>query len=96
MNKHYETSFKEMIVDLYNRKKSASSLCKEYGLSRSLIYSWIYASRKKEESNVTPQQLIEENQLLKKQLESALFEKEILMKKKRILSNNTKRGASNK
>ncbi|MDR2822087.1 MAG: transposase [Acholeplasmatales bacterium] len=87
MRKHYETSFKEMIIDLYNHQKSITFLCKEYDLQRSLIYSWIHCSKKKEEPEVaqSESELRQENKRLKRELENALLDNEILKKAAMIL-----------
>ena len=39
--KVYDEDFKKMIVELYNNKKPASEIVREYGISNSVLYKWV-------------------------------------------------------
>ncbi len=39
--KQYDEEFKKTIVELYNNKKTACEIIREYGISSSALYKWI-------------------------------------------------------
>ena len=39
--KQYDEEFKKKIVELYNNKKTACEIIREYGISSSALYKWI-------------------------------------------------------
>ena len=53
--KTYDEDFKKTIVELYNNKKPASEIVREYGISNSVLYKWIkeYSPIKTEDGTVT-------------------------------------------
>ena len=65
--KSYDEDFKKMIVELYNNKKPASEIVREYGISNSVLYKWIkdYSPIKTEDGTITNNKEI---QKLKKEL----------------------------
>ena len=51
--KAYDEDFKKMIVELYNNKKPACEILREYGISSSVLYKWVKElSRTKEELEI--------------------------------------------
>ena len=77
--KAYDEDFKKMIVELYNNKKPACEILREYGISSSVLYKWIkeYSPIKTEDGTVTNNKEI---QKLKKELSRTKEELEILKK----------------
>ena len=77
--KSYDEDFKKMIVELYNNKKPACEIIREYGISSSLLYKWVkeYSPIKTENGTVTNNKEI---QKLKKELSKLREENEILKK----------------
>lgn len=75
----YDEDFKKMIIELYNNKKPASEIVREYGISNSVLYKWIkeYSPIKIEDGTVTNNKEI---QKLKKELSKIREENEILKK----------------
>ena len=65
--KTYDEDFKKMIVELYNNKKPASEIVREYGISSSVLYKWIkeYSPIETEDGTVTNNKEI---QKLKKEM----------------------------
>lgn len=77
--KSYDEDFKKTIVELYNNKKPACEILREYGISSSVLYKWIkeYCPIKTEDSSITTNK---EVQKLKKELSKIKEENEILKK----------------
>lgn len=77
--KQYDEEFKKTIVELYNNKKPASEIIREYGISNSVLYKWIkeYSPIKAEDGTITTNKEI---QKLKKELSRTKEELEILKK----------------
>lgn len=77
--KRYDEEFKNTIVELYNNKKTACEIIREYGISNSVLYKWIkeYSPIQTEDGNVTTNKEI---QKLKKELAKTKEELEILKK----------------
>lgn len=77
--KQYNDDFKQMIVGLYNSKKPACEITREYGISNSVLYKWIkeYSPIKSEDGSVTSNKEI---QKLKKEMSKIREENEILKK----------------
>ena len=75
----YDEEFKNIIVELYNNKKPAGEIIREYGISRSVLYKWVkeYSPIKTEDGDVTTNKEI---QKLKKELSKTKEELEILKK----------------
>ena len=75
----YDEDFKKMIVELYNNKKPASEIVREYGISSSVLYKWIkeYSPIEAEDGTVTNNKEI---QKLKKEMNKIKEENEILKK----------------
>lgn len=75
----FDEDFKKTIVDLYNNKKPASEITREYGISSSVLYKWVklYSPIKSEDGTVTTNK---ELQKLKKELFKIKEENEILKK----------------
>lgn len=68
-----------MIVELYNNKKLACEILREYGISSSVLYKWVkeYSPIKTEDGTITNNKEI---QKLKKELSRTKEELEILKK----------------
>lgn len=51
----YDEEFKKTIVDLYNSKKPACEITREYGISNSVLYKWVkqYSPIKMEDGTIT-------------------------------------------
>lgn len=77
--KSYDEEFKKTIVELYNNKKPACEIIREYGISNSVLYKWVkqYSPIKAEDGTVTNNK---ELQKLKKELIKIREENEILKK----------------
>ena len=77
--KSYDEEFKKTIVELYNNKKPACEIIREYGISNSVLYKWVkeYSLIKTEDGTVTNNK---ELQKLKKELNKIREENEILKK----------------
>lgn len=77
--KQYDEEFKKTMVELYNNKKPASEIIREYGISNSVLYKWVkeYSPIKAEDGTVTTNKEI---QKLKKELNKTKEELEILKK----------------
>lgn len=77
--KQYDEEFKKTIVELYNNKKPACEIIREYGISSSVLYKWIkeYSLIKIEDGSTTTNK---EVQKLKKELNKVKEENEILKK----------------
>ena len=77
--KTYDEEFKKTIVELYNSKKPASEIIREYGISSSVLYKWVkeYSPIKTEDGTITTNKEI---QKLKKELMKVKEENEILKK----------------
>ncbi len=77
--KAYDEEFKKTIVELYNNKKPACELLREYGISSSVLYKWIkeYSPIKTEDGTVTTNKELSK---LKKELSQTKEELEILKK----------------
>lgn len=77
--KSYDEEFKKTIVELYNNKKPACEIIREYGISNSVLYKWVkeYSPIKTEDGTVTNNK---ELQKLKKELNKIREENEILKK----------------
>ena len=77
--KSYDEDFKKMIVELYNNKKPACEIIREYGISSSVLYKWVknYSPIKTEDGTVTTNKEI---QKLKQELSKVKEENEILKK----------------
>lgn len=77
--KSYDEEFKKTIVELYNNKKPACEIQREYGLSSSVLYKWIkeYSPIKTDDGTITTNKEI---QKLKKELNKIKEENEILKK----------------
>lgn len=77
--KQYDEEFKKTIVELYNNKKPACEIIREYGISSSVLYKWIkeYSPIQTEDGNITTNKEI---QKLKKELSKTKEELEILKK----------------
>lgn len=77
--KSYDVEFKKNIVKLHESGKSVSDLSREYGLSRTNIYSWIrlYGSIITSDGNLTSN---DEILKLKKEMKQLQLENEILKK----------------
>lgn len=77
--KSYDEDFKKTIVELYNNKKPACEILREYGISSSVLYKWIkeYSPIKTEDGSITTNK---EVQKLKKELSKIKEENEILKK----------------
>ena len=77
--KMYDEEFKKTIVELYNSKKPANEIIREYGISSSVLYKWIkeYSPIKTEDGNITTNKEIHK---LKKELMKVKEENEILKK----------------
>ena len=77
--KSYDEGFKKTIVELYNNKKPACEIIREYGISNSVLYKWVkqYSPIKAEDGTVTNNK---ELQKLKKELIKIREENEILKK----------------
>ena len=77
--KAYDEDFKKMIVELYNNKKPACEILREYGISSSVLYKWVkeYSPIKTEDGTITNNKEI---QKLKKELSRTKEELEILKK----------------
>ena len=77
--KPYDEEYKKTIVELYNNKKPACEILREYGISSSVLYKWIkeYSTIKTEDGSVTTNKEI---QKLKKELSKIKEENEILKK----------------
>lgn len=75
----YDEEFKKTIVDLYNSKKPACEITREYGISNSVLYKWVkqYSPIKMEDGTITTNK---ELQKLKKELFKVKEENEILKK----------------
>lgn len=73
--KQYDEEFKKTIVELYNNRKPASEICREYGISNSALYKWVnlYQPINSSDGTVTNnkevQKLKKENFKLKEELE---------------------------
>ena len=77
--KAYDEDFKKMIVELYNNKKPACEILREYGISSSVLYKWVkeYSPIKTEDGTITNNKEI---QKLKKELSRTKEELKILKK----------------
>ena len=77
--KQYDEEFKKTIVELYNNKKPACEIIREYGISSSVLYKWIreYNPIQTEDGTITTNKEI---QKLKKELLKTKEELEILKK----------------
>ncbi len=77
--KTYDEEFKTTIVELYNNKKPACEIIREYGISSSVLYKWIkeYSPIKTDDGTITTNK---ELQKLKKELMKVKEENEILKK----------------
>ena len=77
--KSYDEDFKKMIVELYNNKKPACEIIREYGISSSVLYKWVkeYSPIQTEDGNITNNKEVKE---LKKELARTKEELEILKK----------------
>lgn len=77
--KQYDEEFKKTIVELYNNKKPACEIIREYGISSSVLYKWIkeYNPIQIEDGTITTNKEI---QKLKKELLKTKEELEILKK----------------
>ena len=77
--KTYDEEFRKTIVELYNNKKPASEIIREYGISSSVLYKWVkeYSPIKAEDGTITTNKEI---QKLKKELMKIKEENEILKK----------------
>ena len=77
--KSYDEDFKKMIVELYNNKKPANEIIREYGISNSVLYKWVKECSpiKAEDGTITNNKEIV---ALKKELASTKEELEILKK----------------
>ena len=75
----YDEEFKKTIVGLYNNKKPACEITREYGISNSVLYKWVkqYSPIKTEDGTITTNK---ELQKLKKELFKVKEENEILKK----------------
>ena len=76
--KQYDEEFKNTIVELYNNKKPACEIIREYGISSSALYKWIkeYNPIQTEDGTTTNKEI----QQLKKELSKTKEELEILKK----------------
>lgn len=76
--KQYDEEFKNTIVELYNNKKPACEIIREYGISSSALYKWIkeYIPIQTEDGTTTNKEI----QQLKKELFKTKEELEILKK----------------
>ena len=76
--KQYDEEFRKTIVELYNNKKPANEILREYGISSSALYKWIkeYSEIKTEDGNITNKEI----QKLKKELSKTKEELDILKK----------------
>lgn len=79
-NKKYSDDFKKKIVSLYASGKSVAFLSKEYNVPRENIYVWIRNAKQKEDPKDGESVTIEEFRKMKKRLEQAELENEILKK----------------
>lgn len=90
--KHFSDEFKQQIVTLYKGGKSISYLTKEYELTRSTVYKWIYQSDTtgsfKTKDNLTDEQkrILEQEKRIK-ELE---FENDILKQAALIMGRKSK------
>lgn len=87
--KTYDEDFKKTIVSLYESGKGVSELSREYGVSKSVISSWI----KKYKTITTSTGEVTNNDeiiKLKKQLQQVQLENEILKKAVAIFSKEQK------
>lgn len=77
MKRHYEKTFKQKLANLYSAGILATTICKVYSIPRSTLYSWIHSS-KKPKINKSTLISARELDLLRKRLNSAEKENEIL------------------
>lgn len=79
MKKSYDEDFKKMVVELYENKKAATEIQREYGISSSTLYKWIseYKGIKTETGEITNNKELKK---LKKELAELKQENEILKK----------------
>lgn len=77
--KTYDEEFKKTIVELYNNKKPACEIIREYGISSSVLYKWIkeYSPIQEDNGQITNNKEIK---ALKKELADTKQELEILKK----------------
>ena len=77
--KSYDEEFKKTIVELYNNKKPACEITREYGISNSVLYKWVkeYSPIKSEDGTIVTNKELKK---LKKELLKVKEENEILKK----------------
>lgn len=78
-NKKYDEDFRKMVVSLYESKKPACEITREYGISSSALYKWVteYGSIKVDNGETTNNHELKK---LKKELLQIKQENEILKK----------------
>ena len=76
----YTDEFKKQIVSLYNNKKPANEIVKEYKISRSALYKWVTQFNNTQSFRAKDNRTPEEIELikLKKELAQLKMENDIL------------------
>lgn len=83
----FDASFKSEALKMVNSGRSVSEVAKSLGIGENLLYTWKSAAV--ETQSLDTQNLISENEQLRKQLKQAENERDILKKVISILSPKT-------